>query len=194
MKRKERTNEEKVARGKAVLALLLGMSLIILAGSIVNRCGRSQTVASPDEVMDRCLPSLLKARDYTDATVLEKGNSHKRSYVPICEAEDSLMILEFRLAIGDVPKSEVDSAMARIESLKETVKAYKEDPDNIVVNHNRRIKFLYDGKTYSCIQVIDTNLVESHLKHIICLDDIDLTKEYDVKLLEQEIQKIFNAK
>ena len=56
MKRKERTNEEKVARGKAVLAVLLGMSLIILAGSIVNRCGRSQTVASPDEVMERGLP------------------------------------------------------------------------------------------------------------------------------------------
>ena len=194
MKRKQRTNEEKVTRGKAVLALLLGMSLIILAGSIVNRCENGQTVASPDEVMDRCLPSLLKARDYTNATVLEKGNSHMRSYVPICEAEDSLMILEFRLAIGDVPKSEIDSAMTRLESLKETVKAYKEDPNNIVVNHNRRVKFLCDGKTYSCIQVIDTNLVESHLKHIVCLDDIDLTKESDVKLLEQEIQKIFDAK
>ena len=179
----ERTNEQKVARGKFALSLILLMSLVILAGSIVNRCSdKHHAVVPPDGAMDAALPALLE--DYENAVVIHKEPAHKVSYFPVCEAEDSLTMLEFRMSIGDVPVKDMDKANALAEELRNTVKLYKQDPSNMVVNHNRRIRFKYEDKTYTCIQVIDTNLVESHLKHMMCLEDLGFSKEEIDKMIQ----------
>lgn len=175
--KKKRTPEQQIRRGKFALSMLFVMSIVCILGGLVNKCD-TEKVLSVADIMDTKLDSLLLENNYQGYEIIKKEQVSLCSYIPSCSEEDSLMILTFKLSLDNITENEKVTINEQIKRLKVTIDEYKKDKRNMLIYHNRRIRFKdRDGKIFTCIQTMDTNLISTKLKHVICLEEIDFTQD-----------------
>ena len=155
-----------VRRGKISISIIV-FGIVIYVFSIFMLNNRESVHSdSVENALNEKIDSLLAANGFKGAT-LSKINGYKMVTIlpPILE-EDTLFFLKMKYETADRPERIV--LAKNIERLTQIVEDYKYDPANGVCQYNRRLDFLTaEGVPYTCVQVIDTNLQQSTLKHII---------------------------
>lgn len=177
MKKKKRTPEQQVKRGKRALAILAAMGVVCLISMLVQKCEGEQA-NDVSTVMDAHLDSLMTLNAHPNYKIISKTPHSLCRYVPRCLQEDTLDGLELKIRLSGISCQEIIEAEEKIIKLKDYINAYRNDENNLLVYYNRRLKFIgNDGRSYTCIQTIDTNLVETRFKHLVCLDEIQLSED-----------------
>lgn len=172
-KKKTRTPQQQIRRGKTALALLGVMLVVYLASLAMIRCSSETVRDEVEEAMDMKLDSLLRASEYEDAEVTSRKAYKLTSITPPTNAEDTLFILKSSMEVGVIEESETEATAARIAELEERIREYNNDAGNRMTYYSRRINFSdAEGDEYTCIQTMDTNLRSSILKHIVRLDEM----------------------
>lgn len=185
-RKKETTPEVKVARAKRILVIFALMGIVCLMAMCMRGCGNVEEPASADAVMDARLDSLFLANGLENAVLTKSEQAIFRKYIPHCDEENELAGLEVTLEFGELKDNELSITMQRIEELKQYIKEYYSNKNNETAYYNRRIHFKHEGKEYTCIQVLDSNLVHSRLRHIM-----PFNKE-DTERIEKEIETLNN--
>lgn len=186
---KNATPELKVARAKRILMVFALMGIVCLMAMCMRGCRNVREPASADAVMNARLDSLFQANGLEKAVLTESEQVIFRKYIPHCDEENELAGLEVTLELGELKDNERSIIIQRIKELKQCIKEYYSDKSNETAYYNRRIRFKHEGKEYTCIQVLDSNLVDSRLKHIMPFNKEDterIQKELETRNNEQK--------
>lgn len=183
-RKKEISPELKVARAKRILIIFALMGIVCLMAMCMRGCQTEEEPEQVEDVMDAKLDSLFSANGLSEAVLTESEQVIFRRYIPHCIEEEELDGLEVMVQLGELKDKELSDTMQRIEELKQFIKEYYSDKSNETAYYNRRIRFVHAGKEYTCIQVIDSNLIDSRLKHIM-----QSSKE-DIKKLHKKLETL----
>ena len=175
MKKTKRTPEQQVKRGKRALAILTAMAAVCLLAFAARKCEEPEAMDHVTLAMDEMLDSLMNEEIFIVTRITDKEDYRTCRITPPCPEEDSLHVLKLKIQFSETDEETARQANRRITDLEEHIKRYYDDKTNELVYYNRRIRFETEGgHEYTCIQTIDTTLLESRLKHIICLDNIEI--------------------
>ena len=183
-RKKDNAPELKVARAKRILIIFALMGIVCLMAMCMRGCQTEEKPTQVEDVMDAKLDSLFSVNGLSEAVLTESEQVIFRRYIPHCKEEHELAGLETMLEFSELKDHELQDVLQKIEDLKQFIKNYYSDKSNETAYYNRRIRFKHDGKEYTCIQVIDSNLIDSRLKHIM-----QSSKE-DIKNLHKKLETI----
>jgi hypothetical protein len=181
-RKKDIPPELKVARAKRILLIFALMGIVCVTAAIMKQCEGTEQAPPIEQLMNDKLDSLLVADGFSEAVVTDYGDIVYRRYIPHFKEEDELAGLETLVEFGELKGKALSDTLQRIEDLKVYIKNYKEDKNNETAYYNRRIRFTSNGDEYTCIQIIDTTLNSTRLKHVMPVNIKDVEKK--IKELE----------
>lgn len=192
LKKKERTDEQKVRRGKIAIIAVIVIAIIAL---VIPSKKKDKQDLDPNALvrqeMDACLDSLLT--DLTGRSIYEvyyKGDIENVPFIRECpEAEElervkmQIRLLENEKIPNPNRKEELEGLYSSQSYLERKVEEFNEGPISKVGYNSRRIKFHNgNGQDFTCFQ--QSYMGHNRLKHLQ-----ELTKGANAQTEMQKLQK-----
>lgn len=195
LKKKERTDEQKVRRGKIAIIAVVVIAIVAL---VIPSKKKDKQDMDPNALvrqeMDACLDSLLS--DLTGNETYEvyyKGDIENVPFIRECPEEEELERVKMQIRLLEnekIPnpnrKDELEGLYSSQSYLEKKVEEFNEGPISKVGYNSRRIKFKdVNGRTFTCFQ--QSYMGHNRLKHLQELNN-GANAQTEMKKLQQETE------
>lgn len=157
----ERSDEQKMKRGRIALVIIAIMAFSIIVFSPKQKDDRNEDPKENVKIeMDKCLDSLLNEMMEQSCEVYFKAKIESVPIIPECPEEIELKRVDMKIRMlenTNIPaqnrEEELQNAYSELSYLEKKIEEFYEGAAAKLTYDSRRIKFRTDdGKKYTCFQ------------------------------------------